>query len=410
LRGFVSAIFCSLTLVIVGSAQTAPATTKKATTPATNSTSTVAKKASAAADTSKTAITIDGVCPAGTPGGKGLAPTCKTTISEAQMDRLIGALNPSMTGPVKQNLGHSLGEWTAYAAKARELGLDKGADFEEILHFARVQLLAQMLAKKVQKDAESVSPTQLQSYYDSHKNELEDFNFIRVIVPRQAASKDKPVDEAAEKQYAQEIRERLVKGEDAKALQTEAFKHSAQSAAEPTVELSGRKRGSLPPSQASIFELKPGEVSTVLPDPSAFFIYKLVSHNLPALDKAGPEIKAALVKQRLQEAMEDVQSKFKVKLEESYFGPEQQGPPMGAPSMRGPKGGAVRTPPPPGQGAAPQSQTPFQGKVVQLTPEQVKEVQKKLDDIAKTNGAAPQSAPPTSTAPATAPPTTAVPK
>lgn len=277
------------------------------------------------------------------------------------MDKLINALNPKMTPEVKQNLGRSLAEWMGFGAEAHQLGLDKTQDFEEVMRFARTQLLAQTMAKKLQKDAENISPAELQKYFDSHKSELEDFTFVRVIVPRSTPTKEKPADEAADTQYAQQIRERLVKGEDPKTLQTEAFKHAGQSASEPSVEMSPRKRGSLPPSQASVFDLKPGEVSAVLPDPSAFFIYKLVSRTEPQLDKAGPEIKNALAKQRFEDSMEKLHLQFKTKLEESYFGPEQQKMPAGAPSMRGPGGQAPATQkmsPPPGQGAAPEGAAP----------------------------------------------------
>jgi hypothetical protein len=260
------------------------------------------------------------------------------------MDKLIGALNPDMSPSVRQQLGRSLAELTAYAAKARELGLDKSPEFNEVLRFTRMQILAQSLARQVQKKAENITPAEMQAYYTANKGDFEEFNFLRVIIPRQAPAKDKAVDEAADAQFAQSIHDRLVKGEDPKALQTEAFKHSGQGAAETPVEINGRKRGSVPPSQASIFDLKPGEVSQVFPDPGAFFLYKLVSRSVVPFDQASADVKKAIAKERLEKAVRDLNSQFDVKLSDSYFGPQSEGPPPGAPSMRGtPKS----TPPPP---------------------------------------------------------------
>jgi hypothetical protein len=345
--------FCAMILFSsIASAQTATTPAKKTATQK-SVPSTAAPKAA-----SKTAITLERVCPPGTPGGKAFDAGCKTVVSEQEMDKLITALNPEMTPAVKQNLGRSMAEWIAYSAKARELGLDKTPEFAEVMHFARTQLLAQALAKKVQTKAETVTPAELQAYYDSHKSELEEFNFLRVIVPRATPSKDKPTDEAAETQFAQQIRDRLAKGEDAKTLQTEAFKHAALGAQEPPVEINGRKRGSVPPSQESIFNLKDGEVSAVLPDPSAFFIYKLVSRSVAPLDKATPDVKKALVKDRLEKAVNELNAQFDVKLSESYFGPQQATAPMGAPSMRGTPRNAPPAQAPPTQAPPYNTQVP----------------------------------------------------
>lgn len=367
MRGFVLS-FCAVALLFaVASAQSTPATSNK--TPQTKSATTSGATTATTKPGSEAAITLEGVCPAGTPGGKAFAKTCKTVITSGEIDRLIESLNPQMTPTVKQNLGRSLAEWTAYAAKARELGLDKTPDFAELLRFARTQLLAQTLARNYQKKAETITPAEVQSYYDAHKTDFEEFNFLRVIVPRETPAKDKPVDEAAETQFAQQIRDRLAKGEDAKALQTEAFKHASQPAQEPPVEINGRKRGSLPPSQASIFDLKAGEVSQVLPDPSAFFIYKVVSRTVAPLDKASAEVKKAIAKERLDNVVKELNSQFEIKLSDSYFGP--------------------------------QSKDPFEGKVVggQLTPEQQKLIQQKIEEMKKKQDAAPQKEPTTPEAP-----------
>jgi hypothetical protein len=365
LRGFVLTFCVVASMFTIASAQTTPAAPNK--TEASKSATKSAEATLAPKPASNAAITLEGVCPAATAGGKAYAKTCKTVVTDAEMDRLIGALNPEMTGQVKENLGRSFAEWTAYAAKARELGLDKTPEFAELMKFARTQLLAQTLARSYQKKAEAITPTELQTYYDAHKSDFEEFNFLRVIVPRATPSKDKPRDEAAETQFAQQIRDRLAKGEDAKALQTEAFKHASQPAQEPPVEINGKKRGSLPASQAAIFDLKNGDVSQVLPDPSAFFIYKLVSRSIPPLDKSSSDVKKIIAKERLDKDVKDLNSQFEVKLSDSYFGPQAQG----QNSVEGNAAG---------------------GK---LTPEQEKMVQQKIEEMKKNQGAAPQTAPTT---------------
>ena len=321
-----STLLVSLTLL---TAQT----TKPAPKP---STATPAKKPAAPATTAKpadTSRTVIGVCP---PGAKQISPECKITVSEKKMEELINSIAPNMPKGSERKFGDQLGEVAAYANKAESLGLEKSPEYEVILRFMRNRILAQLLITKLQKDAENIPEAEVQAEYNAHKDAFEDFTLQRVLVPREIPGKDKLVDQDAERKYAQDIRDRFASGQDPKALQAEAFQHAGRSNPEPAVELTSRRRGTLPPSQAVVFDLKEGEVSQPLPDPNDYFIYKVTKREVAPLDKVEADIKRSLSGQRFAAAKAKLDSEFSVVLNDAYFGPPTPTPPVGAPSLRPP--------------------------------------------------------------------------
>jgi hypothetical protein len=92
------------------------------------------------------------------------------------------------------------------------------------------------------------------------------------------------------------------------------------------------RRTSLPPSHQAVMELKEGEVSEVISDPSGNYIYKMVSKELMPLDTVKTEIKNTISAQRYRESMQKFQNN--AELNDAYFGPSRM---PGMPMPRGPK-------------------------------------------------------------------------
>lgn len=76
-----------------------------------------------------------------------------------------------------------------------------------------------------------------------------------------------------------------------------------------------------PPSDASVFDLKVGEVSPVLNDPQAYMIYKVEGKKDQPLEEVKPEITRILQQQKVQQARQEFQKTAteKTKLDETYF-------------------------------------------------------------------------------------------
>jgi peptidyl-prolyl cis-trans isomerase C len=345
-------------------------------------------------------ITVNGVCPpkpaaakatiAKPPSAKSSQSTapadCKTVLTKAQFEKLANSLAPngSSNPQVKRTLETRLPTLIAISTQAKKQHMDQSEQYKETMKYLEMQVLASELQQKLQKEAADVPDADLQKYYDEHKADFEQFNIDRLFVPRNKQPEPelkneneknaKPTEEELKAKQSEErakadeseqamtkladdLRARAAAGEDFSKLQKEAFAAAGMKIESPTVNLANIRRTGLAPSQASVFDLKPGEVSQVINDTGGHYVYKLNSTSEIPLDQAKSEIHGRLQSERMKDSMEKLNSSFKVETNEAYFGPA--GPPPGVQQRpgpgtmgvgRGPRSGAV---PPPSQQQAP---------------------------------------------------------
>jgi len=242
------------------------------------------------------------------------------------------------------------------AQKARDLGLDRGPDFEQQMNIARLKILASMAYQQLQKDAGNVSDSEVSDYYQKHAADYKTITFDRLYVPKQKqieTSAQKPNDldiekkrtasEAAMKEEAEKLRTRAAAGEDITKLQQEAYDFAGlkQKAANPRQE--NARKSIIPPADASIFELKSGEVSQVFTDPTGFMIYKVIE--IKDLPVAGvhDEIARTLQGEKMKNSFESLQNSAKTNLDENYFATPAP------PTLKNPGEGPTAQAPPPGK-------------------------------------------------------------
>jgi PPIC-type PPIASE domain len=291
-------------------------------------------------------ITIKGLCDQS--AAKAPALECRTVITRAQFEQVVEAVQPNMPARVRRQFATRYANALAMSKKAEEMGLDKGPEYDEHMKLARIQVLATQLNKALQEKAGEVSDKEIEDYYNSNKDKFEEIEANRIYIPKaqqpaaeqgQEKDKEKKVSpeeqkkeaEASEKtmkEEADKLRARAAAGEDFNKLQGEAYQLAGIKSAAPNTTMGKMRRNTLPPSQASVMDLKPGEVSAVIPDQSGYFIYKLISKESMPLDQAREEIKGTLRSQRLQEEMKEVQESATPELDEAYFGPEAPRGPM----------------------------------------------------------------------------------
>jgi hypothetical protein len=300
-------------------------------------------------------LTINGSCD-NPPADK--TADCKTVITRAEFEKTLEAVQPNMPVRVRRQFAMRYATALVMAQKAHEMGLDQGPKFEERLKLARVQILSQGLSQAVQEKAGQISDKDIEDYYQSKSADYEEADVQRIFVPHSqqlpaskvklsAAAEKKRQKDAEEvmQKEAGKLRARAVAGEDLAKLQAEAFQLSGIKTKAPSTKMGKVRRASLPPAQASVMDLKTGEVSAVLSDQSGYFIYKVGAKDVEPLDKVKDEIRGTLRTQRVQEQMQAVQKSGTPTLDEAYFGPEQ-GPPQGMPMPMPAGGPATKTPAP----------------------------------------------------------------
>jgi hypothetical protein len=228
--------------------------------------------------------------------------------------------------------------------EAQKRGLDKDPHYVETLKFAKLQILNQELTRKLQEEAAQVPPQDIESYYKQNGAAFEQASMQRVFVPKtkKIESKDNAGDEYKAKvkegedamtKEAADLRARAVAGEDFDKLEKEAYDAAGIPNNPPATSIPKVRRANLPPSHASVFDLKPGEVSPVIQDPSGSFFYKMQSKTLLPLSEVKDEIKGTVQGQRMRDSQQKLQESISTDLNEAYFN-ANPAPPADAPKVR----------------------------------------------------------------------------
>ncbi len=322
-------------------------------------------------------ITITGVCDSQPQPPVANAPAdCKTIITKAEFEKIVNALAPNPSPQQKKQLANVLPRLFAISSQAKVQGLDKSEQYDEILKFSKMQILQNMMQHKLQEEAANISDADLDKYYQDNLQSFQQYNVDRIFVPRtkqmEAESGDdddkgqkltpeqQKAKEAAEKtkqqkneeamtKLADDLRARAAAGEDVITLQKEAFEKAGMRIESPNVNLPSVRRNGLPPAHAAVFDLKAGEVSSVISDAGGHYIYKMNSSTQLPLDQVKSEIRSKLQQDRMREKMEALNNSFKAETNEAYFGPAGASPMAPPPRMPRPRPGA------PSAGAQPQT-------------------------------------------------------
>jgi len=273
-------------------------------------------------------ITVQGVCDKAAG-----AADCKTVITRADWERLVGALQPNMPKPAQKQLASRYVQAIILASKAHEMGLDKGPEFDEQLYLARLQLLARMAGEHIQKDSAKVSDADVESYYHQHSGDFKTISYDKIFVPRQKqgttpaaatgpdAEKKRKAAEAEMKAEAEKLRTRAATGEDFTKLQQEAYDFAGMKLTASSTRVDKVKKNALLANDAAIFDLKKDEVSPVITDPQGFMIYKVEDTQEQPLADVKDEVSRAAQQEKLKSVSEEIQKSVteNTKYDDAYF-------------------------------------------------------------------------------------------
>lgn len=292
-----------------------------------------------------TVITIDGVCehPAADKPAD-----CKTTISKAEFEEAIKAIQPTIPPAAqRRQFANRYAMLLIFADQAHKQGLDKSPKFEEQMKLTRMEVAARMLGQDMQEKAGTVSDAEISDYYTQHAANFEQVDVQQVFLPHAKQPPPpakagtpppaKPViTEEATRTEIEGLYKRAVAGEDFAKLQTEAYTFAGIKNKPPDTKVKGLKRGTLTPNRAVVFELKPGDVSKVVTDPTGYFIYKLDKKDTVPMATVRADIENVVKTQKMQAAIKTMQGSATPKFDDTYFGPVTPQGASGMPGMGGP--------------------------------------------------------------------------
>jgi peptidyl-prolyl cis-trans isomerase SurA len=217
-------------------------------------------------------------------------------VDEAQVDRYITQLQAD----------NHMSDAQFRAALAQS-----GKSYEEVRKQAREQLERAMMIEQEVRERISVSPAEIQAYYDAHKSELtitdERLKLAQILitVPDNAT----PQQVAAAQAKAESVRKQAAAGAD--------FGELARKYSDDSSKAAGGELGWFEPKDVldqilvAVRPLKPGEISPVVRSSHGFHILKLEAHDEPGvkpLDQVKGQIREELLNEkthaRLQEWVE----------------------------------------------------------------------------------------------------------
>lgn len=293
-------------------------------------------------------VTIQGICDSGSATGKvarnkttlaARPKTCQTVVTKAQMDAMIETLLPGAAADTRRQFALNYIRTMAASSLALQKRLDHdptvGKEMAARVQFTQMQVMANSLYRRIEKLAEDVQESELQSYYTGHEADFIQGEVERITISKSGTGAT-PADPETLKTKAEAIRARAAQGEDFDVLQKEVSQAIHSGAPVPLTKIGMVRRSMLPPAESVVFDLKPGDVTQVVDAPGSLEILKLVSFKQIPLDTVRADLKTALTNGHLQLLMKDATKGVTAKFNLSYLELPQAPELFLTPSLRTP--------------------------------------------------------------------------
>jgi hypothetical protein len=250
-------------------------------------------------------------CPAESAG------PCQIDVGKDEFETLVRAIDPKMSPVNRQILAAEYARLLIMAAHARAQAIDRSPEFETLLKFSTIQLLSTLLVKQMNAAAPPVTAGAEEAYYREHARDYQEVMLARIFIPPQPDHGGKGTATTAAR--AEDFRNRALGGQDFASLQRESA-GGAPDATPPAAPWAPVLCANLPEAIRQVCDLRPGEISAVLPEGPGFSIYRLESKHARELAEVRQDIHTTIERLRLQADLEKVRTPMALDLDESYFG------------------------------------------------------------------------------------------
>lgn len=247
-------------------------------------------------------ITIEGLCDSGfttstqpvntTPApGKAVDARCKTVITRAQYENLLGVLGAKPSAFHGSKFARRYAELLLFSEKGRELGVEKDPRFQEKLRFNYLEALNNFTLARLQQQADEVSEADAAKYYKEHPERFVQIHLVQIVVPKQKlhqAVQSSGADDAEQAymhKLALTIQKEAAAGADPDKLENKVYKIAGDPSV-PETDLGDQVPDLLPTQYRKlIFDLNAGQVSQVTENDHEYLIFKCTEkHTIPASD------------------------------------------------------------------------------------------------------------------------------
>ena len=264
---------------------------------------------------STVAVTLNGLCDKPAAGGE-----CKTEITKKQVDEIAAAVAPDSPPAARQRLAVVLAQVLVMSHAAEKAGVQERPDVQAAMRFTRMNVLAQMYVRELQNQSKEVPASEIESYYKAHMGEFEEAKISRLYIPKTNPADSKPIDAKTAKDEADKLKAQAsAAGADMKKIQEQAYTDLGLKGTPPNTDMGMVRRENMPPDQAKVFDLKPGEVSDLIDLPGGYFLFKLESKSTQSLDSAKPEIERNLQGMKMHEKIDAISNSVHATFNPEFF-------------------------------------------------------------------------------------------
>jgi peptidyl-prolyl cis-trans isomerase C len=255
----------------------------------------------------------------------------EVTLTAAQFDMLVDALPEQVKaqarGTGRKQFADNLVKVIALSQEGKRRGLDKTPAFQFQSRFQLDNYLAGVTYGQLGKEGK-VSEEDCQKYYDQHKQEWDGVTGRHILIrfqgsPVPVRTGQKELTEAEALAKVQDLRKRVVAGEDFAAL-AKAESDDVSSGANGG-DLGTFHHGQMVPAfDAAAFALKPGEISEPVKTQFGYHIIQVQKRESKAFEQARPEIEQRLAPQQQQKVLEELVKRTNPVYDSDFFNTAKQ--------------------------------------------------------------------------------------
>jgi peptidyl-prolyl cis-trans isomerase C len=249
-------------------------------------------------------------------------------LTAGEFEQLVDALpeqvRAAARGPSKRQFAEQLVRIKVMSQEAVKRKLDETPAVRHQLELQRENLLANLLFQEMTANVK-VDDLTARQYFEQHKSEYESVHALHILIrskgspiPLAAGKKELSEEEALAK--AQEIRKKLLAGEDFVAL-AKAESDDAGSAPKGG-DLGSFKHGQMVSEfDQTAFSLPPGQISEPVKTKYGYHLIRVEQHETKSFEEAKPEIEKKIRPELARSALENLEKSTPVTLDDSFFGP-----------------------------------------------------------------------------------------
>jgi len=266
----------------------------------------------------------------------------ETQVTQADIDYLIGSLSPQVQSAVasrgRKPVGDEYAMMVLLSQKAQTEHLDASSDFQQRIALQKLQILAEEEYRKIAEGIQ-VSPDDISTYYNAHKDDFEEAQVREFVVRKKAADAkaDAPgLSEVEAKARLAAIRKAVEAGTDIKQV---AKQFNVPNVVMVNPEPQTVHKGEMMPAlDQAAFELKDNQFSEPVDTPQALVLLQVLTHQQKEVKAVSGQIENELKQQKLRAAIDDMKAKANIWMDPEYFktpaasSEEPEGEPGAAPA------------------------------------------------------------------------------